>query len=433
MSSNAMDRGSLKKYLAAQREGYFDSSGSFTIAAEKALAKLAQSQLPHPSYWVLKFAQFVATVGSKSLNITMERTVWSFALTLPAPLDPQTVQEALGSINPHKDPAIDHLCTAVRALGSIKERRFVLRLSDKKHSNLLLWDGSELSMTRKAEQFHQPNLVLEVTASDPEGWTDKVDIVSVERRARESLLLAQRAFTAPFAVRLDRRFLRFRYRLDARRFTQPLIWDCRPDINGMQLPFLYTLEGEKLDPACWNGEPMPPKAKAFWTLSYNYHLAQFPFQTAPTPEPIPCFHYLHWVSDGIIVETRRSRRKTEGFSLELFLDVRGCPADLGGLRLRKSPQLEEIEELCRGILAGLRPKVAKMLNSAKRLEGKILGGWQSLLTKAIAFPLGSGIHESPEGISKNLAALPEVRRILLEMIQGAPIPEFEKLEFSELS
>ena len=423
----------LQRFLKDQQTGLIDSSGEFTIAADKALEKLAHSQLPHPSYWILKIVQFASAFGVEVVNVRVSRRVWRIDMKIPSPLAVYQLQKGLDSVEPLKDPALDHLVTGLRALGGVEGRRFALTLVGLDGTEYLLWNGEKLSSRREQVESQDSHLALEITSSSPHLWGKLVDIVSVENRAAEASLLTEKAFTVPLALKVDGRHPNFSHFEKPKWFSQPLVWDFASHEDGCRLPFIFlhqlrtSVVGRARTLAKTEIEQGRSKVSAFWCITYNYQLEHKILRLNPTPTPQGANSYLHWIKDGVIVKTETLLGRKGGFALELFVDARDCPADLGGLNLRRSETFLNKRQWVENLLEHITKSAVEQVREGKKLWGRVLGGWDTLVATTSYLPLtGTVTYQKPGMVGTTLNSLPGFRKSLLKTIKS------HHLDFTDL-
>lgn len=423
----------LQRFLQEQQTGLIDSSGEFTIAADKALKKLAHSQLPHPSYWILKIVQFASAFGVESANVSVSRRVWRLDMKLPSDIAVYQLQKGLDSVEPLKDPALDHLVTGLRALGGMEGRRFALTLVGLDCTEYLFWNGEMLSSRR--EQVDSPNsfLSLEITSSSPHLWGKLVDIVSVQNRAAEASILTEKAFTVPLALKVDGRYPHFSHFEKPKWFSQPVVWDFASYEDGLRLPFIFldqlqqSLAGRSQTLAKTEIQEGRSKASAFWCITYNYQLEHKILRFNPTPTPQGGNSYLHWIKDGVIVKTETLLGRKGGFTLELFVDARDCPGDLGGLNLRRSQEFLNKRKWVKKLLEPITESAKQQIREGTNLWGRVLGGWDTLVATTSHLPVtGTVTYQKPAMVGSTLNSLPGFRKSLLKTIKS------HHLDFTDL-
>lgn len=404
----------------------FDSTGEFTISAEKALEKLAHSQLPDPAFWILKILQFATVHGASNGRIAFGRTSIHLQLTLRKPVSFSQIRGGLGTVKSLEDPALEHLVTGLRALGGRGDRKFALRLMQPDCSEYLLWDGQNLSARFEEGRPPFPGLHLEVRSS--KGLLGKlVDAFQVSLRTNEGTVLKENGFTVPFPLLVDGSCATFQHEHPPKGFCQPVVWDCLPDEKGPILPrFFRDEQRTSADPSY--SLQTPVHASVFWCVHYHYVLEHKPFKPAPRSKPVYCPSSLHFLKDGVVVRTDRFSVGMMGYSLELFVDASDCPTDLGGLNLRQTREYLSLRYAVTQMLEELTRKTGEQLQTCRKLWGKTLGSWESFVTMTSHLPLSGSVHYTTPGILSNrLNALPRFRRHLLRRLKNDP-PDLTNLK-----
>jgi hypothetical protein len=422
----------LDTFLKEQQAGLFDSSGQFTIAADKALEKLAHSQLPKLSFWILKVMQFATSWEVLAAEVSFGRRVSRVQLELPHPISVGQIQKGLGSVEPLDDPALESLVTALRAAGAMSGRRFVLELISPERVEHLFWDGERLSFKESNKSSDRTSLVLEITSSGPSGWSAMVDVLGVSRRAEELELLSKQAFTVPFPLVLDGRMAELDYFQLPDKFQQPILCDFTFHEAGFALPHLIvnlvrnTFEGEAGTKIRQKYSQVAWRASAFWNLSYNYSLEHKVLRLSPGPVRASGKSHLHWLRDGVIVDRERLHSDGMEFSLDLFVDGSDCEADLGGLKLRRTPHFENKRAWVRELLKHIVTTTNKQLPTATRLTGRAMGGWDSVVMGTTYLPINRSVkYPKPTTVSKSLSETTGFRKKLLRQIRQERLAPLE--------
>ena len=399
----------LDAFLKDQQVGAIDSTGEFTIAADKALKKLAHSQLPDPSYWVLKVVQAATCLGATQLDVKVGRRVSTLTFYVSSEISVIQLQKGLDSVSPLPEPGPDHLVTALRALGGIKDRLFVLTLKREECNEYLLWDGAKLS-TKKDKSYGSiasgTMVILEVSAKTGDFWRREVGAITY--RTGEIFTLGSRAFVAPLLLQVDGRSLSYEHLDEARFFVQPLLWDYASYEHGAELPFFMNKIA-----------PKKTRASAFWNLTYNYTLNHKILRLSPEPEEQLRTSRVYWVKDGVIVK-RTELRPVMPFTLNLFVDCRDCAADLGGLNLRETPEFKAKREWVITLLDSIGQAASQKILGLRELEGKSLGGWDTLVATTSHLPISGTVKYSGPGfVANTLNAHPGFRKKLLAKVKKA--------------
>lgn len=397
----------LSSFLAEQHAGEFDSTGSFTIAADKALAKLARSQLPDQSYWILKVMQFAAGRGAATVDVRIRTRTTRVAIPLLEPISVADLRSGLDSVNPLADASLDNLVTGLRAIGGLTGRKFALRLVGPEATESLFFDGERLSLERDEVESSVTVLILEVTLS-LSGAIGQVfsSLAAADRRAGEATALATKAFTVPYSLTLDGRELGFDTLAKPKSFQQHLLWDFAPSPDGMALPRFLN--------------PTPDaRGSAFWQVSYHYQLVHKMMHLSAEPVDYASPSTLYWLRDGVIVKEERLGGAVGAFALGLYVDARGCAADLGGLNLRQSMALEQKKAMLRELLPTIVSSIRQRIASMDKLSGPTLGGWDAFVTMTSHIPLSANLtYDKPGMVPNRLNAVPRFRKKLLDEIKA---------------
>ena len=160
-------------------------------------------------------------------------------------------------------------------------------------------------------------------------------------------------------------------------------------------------------------------ASAFWNLTYNYTLNHKILRLSPEPEEQLRVSRVYWLRDGVIVK-RTELRPTMPFTLNLFVDCKDCAADLGGLNLRETPEFQAKREWVVELLDSIGKTAGSRILALKALQGKSLGGWDTLVATTSHLPLSGTVNYSGPGfVATTLNAHPGFRKKLLAKIKAA--------------
>ena len=203
----------LQAWLREQSSaGHADSTGEFTLAAEKAWEKLGAFQLPFAECWILKVLQAALTCQDGRVSVIVTRDVVRveiFSLTdFPTP-DRQELESVVFSPNQARSDALNHLAIGIRALVGQKDRPFSLTYAD---GGVVGWTGKEFHVLQPAG----------VTDSERERFAVEVSHLSFEQgrdllsrtrfagaaalhRANVTLAVTQNCYPSSSRVSLDGR------------------------------------------------------------------------------------------------------------------------------------------------------------------------------------------------------------------------------------
>lgn len=343
----------LQLFLQAyEREGSDQGEGSFTLAKEKALAKLAEFQLPFAGGWALKIVQAVVAGGdSTSLRVGQNKSETRFHFEIPHSWTPTSVEDAFFDPIPSSDRSLDHLMRALWAVGLNQKRPFEIRLN--RHRARIIWNG--LSFHRFDLEKPDPENRAVVTIAH-RGLDDErgrfVESRAIRRRnADVAKALTDYAYTCPLPLTLDWR------RLDALQYcpdygvsveTHPyLLGFCPTALGSFGLPqrtFDYLPVEEVSGPrparlkalssSVVSGSQAYSMASLAYMFSYHAHDVGTAFEKKRSSV---CF----WLQDGVVVDQQKLAVSEGTHTVAMWLSAEGLDNDLTTLRLRESADREE--------------------------------------------------------------------------------------------
>ena len=131
--------------LQAQDQGLFDSEGSFTIAGEEAVGKLAAFQLPRKSAWVLKVVQSAVASQSTEIRVKQSASQTSFHFDPTEPFDVDILKASLLSPEVTGSRSCCHLAAGLRAVGIGDKRPFSLQVDGSGERTVIEWRNNRLT------------------------------------------------------------------------------------------------------------------------------------------------------------------------------------------------------------------------------------------------------------------------------------------------
>lgn len=338
----------LGAFLAQQSAaGEVDSRGDFTVSHHEAVKKLARFALPRSHAWVCKLVQAAVRWGCFRLNLKQSRTESQFHLRfrevhqIP---NEDAIVAGLVSGRVSGPEAMDALAMALRALVEQAKLSFVLVSDNGKSPPRPIYAGYHYGHVSETERMNPrfrpgPGLTLTVYHHRPykEGPADVWDLLPPLHRgdvpiARE---LDQYAYVCPIPVSIDGRLVDGFLQASALKFSH----SHRPLVQGGLSGLEYSPPRMRL-PADFEEKVLSitthPKralrtyggrkeAAAAFLLTYLV-----PADTR-MPGNLPQKRSrLHWVADGVIVETETLEVETSDLSLEIYANASGLPTDLTG-------------------------------------------------------------------------------------------------------
>ena len=192
----------LEKYLRKQSaEGNKQGKGRFTLAKNKALAKLSNYQLPFEGAWAVKLVQSgVLNPKVRSLHFAATKEETKFWTTGNQDWTLDQIETALGDPEYSKDPALFQFITALRVVGLGKKRPFLVEQVGCREQ--IVWDGQEL--TRETTSKLTRHFAVTICNRALNDRSDTVRGSSyAARNAAVSKNLYQFCHTCPKPLKLD--------------------------------------------------------------------------------------------------------------------------------------------------------------------------------------------------------------------------------------
>ena len=344
----------LEQYLRGHHsEGVVESSGAFTLAREKALAKLAKLQLPFAEAWTVKIVQAAVAAGvSSEIRVSLMPKEARFVFSLNDSWSLDEIEESFFDPEPGPNRSLNHLTSALWAVGLNEMRSFCLALSDEFES--LVWDGSKFSRLRS--KIRHEGFQLDVSHSaqhtPKQSWFGKLASVG-STNAEIGAVLARYCFACPVPLSVDA------VRMDSLQLCPDMGWSkeaypmnlsfldcdspsfCIPGGTFEQLPSHRSRSSrvDKLDEvgrAAMEGLVTQPEASAACLISVHMHRVKRSnnYQWEATPGPSKCY----WLADGVLVDAEVYDFAHTVCSAGIFLSADGLETDLTSLRLLESSE-----------------------------------------------------------------------------------------------
>ena len=134
----------LEQFLQQQMgEGHLDSTGRFSIEAQRALEKTAAFQLPSPAAWILKIVQAAVAAGCSAIQIHQRESETEVVFRTAEAWDLKYFEGCFFSINSEDDRSLDHLKRGLWSCGYHGRRPFRMTVQGCPQS--LVWTGKEFA------------------------------------------------------------------------------------------------------------------------------------------------------------------------------------------------------------------------------------------------------------------------------------------------
>lgn len=345
----------LEQLLKSQYTNPVDSSGSFSLHAEKALEKIAKYQLPYPDAWVVKLGQGVVLSGADSLKIHQSSTDTTFVFY---PREKPDVELSSSFLDP-SDSNIEwwqYFRGALWAVGINLKRPFKIGLFGENY----FWDGFELHNLESRASRWADGISLDVshrTVEQGKGLPVIRNIQAAWLNAGLSNVFSEVLFSCPLAVTVDGR-----------------------NIDGFQrVPnHGFSSENHPVKMFWVKGEPplpIPPSTRdnrgRFMGQSKLEGLTEF-FESRPPAEPIRAAALLsahayyqsgknggwrtperksviYWIRHGVVIQKEEFHITPRCVSLAVFASCDHIATDITGFGLEEETKQKTMAAICQDI------------------------------------------------------------------------------------
>lgn len=394
----------LESFLNTHRADgrLLSGDGSFTLARDKALLKLADFQLPYEGAWAVKVVQCAVCVENQS-EIRVQQTVREtrFGFDCPPSWTLDVLEGAFFTPESGDERSMNHLMSALWTVGVGKKRGFLLTLPER--TEALLWDGAVMHRLPLQEPVGCSLTVSHRPSDHSLGNWLKDPGLSRRLNAEVARALSDLCYTCPVPLWLDGR------RLDGFHLCPTHGW------TGNSFPFyLSFLDGidgglrigsgtygnlkaadkeDALSPglhvmsvralgalrkrtSC--GGVMMLSAHASKAVSRRYSK----WETRIMPS------ICYWIRDGVVVEGNDIEVLDCACSVALFLGADDLQTDISGLALvdaNKASRLVEGARRTKNELENVAEEAFTVIVSEAGKRGRVAGGAFLLLGTGLLF------------------------------------------------
>lgn len=387
----------------ASAVGLRDSQGVFTLAGRQALTKLAHSQLPRPSAWILKIIQAAVALQASMIVVKQDRKFTQIDITTSESIDLLELKLAL--LDPTAQPLgyLGHLVPGLRGVGFGDSRPFQIRKFLEGAIETLTWTEHDLELARTPTSAVMASyrFLIELTVDFPaedRGRTFMGARRSVGRARDEYLDATQYASACPVPLIVDGRRINTLAQLPFHQgkmsaMNLGLGWGYRTALS-QELDVLVpsgvrkAIESQNLsyrglgtDPQdrylsralkyeasslsegffILDGDPANWRGSSF--IKVGYSLAP-DFLESGTKARLSC---VYWLKDGVIVDTQALSPIHHPVEVQVYASAEGLPTDLSGLNLREAARAEQERRLA-CLLPLISPLVGKVGDAARQLR-----------------------------------------------------------------
>jgi hypothetical protein len=351
----------------ASQLGTLESEGSFTIAGEAAIGKLAAFQLPRSSAWILKIVQAAVVNRAPELRIRQGNETTAFTFQTSDGFQIEDLKQALLSPQGRGALLVDHLAVGLRAVGFGDRRAFTLAFDCGNNRTLFGWDGQQLAQkTQILEQSSPPTLNLGVAfPSEDLGRSFGGLVKSRGRATTEYQEVVTHCEVCPIPLFFDGRRLdklNAPPRDDLMGDNAVISVGWAPPRKGVELPSFRLPQGLLKEQPKWkptdkftdnrvflvDGDTGQSEVSCLAKLRYSYKIIShrgkyksFEFQA------INRRSYYNWVKDGVICQKEASMWEQAPISFEAYFSADDLETDISGLRLLETPIRHRRKNLAR--------------------------------------------------------------------------------------
>lgn len=338
----------LDEYLAKRgAEGTTQGEGNFTVSHSAAAQKLGKFALPRRYAWVSKLVQAATVWGCSELSVSRNHTQTRFRFPLAVEQVPaeETLLNTLLQVTLSGRTALQHFCQGLRALVQQTGLSFLLVLDNGQEQPRPIYAGAYFSNISEGQRLH-PHYF------GGEGITLTVDHIESEHLSRGMLSrfrgrmhgfpilgeLNSRAYLSPVPIKLAQR------RVDGL-LNSAHAWrdNLRPLYQGgvvvpwlglESLPVPESFVERTMNVFTDHRIPWTPEVEsgsnftAIFLVSVKIQARLGSFWEKQRPQG-----FLHWMVDGVVVQTEYLKVPTDILVLNVFLNGSGLKTDLSGFQL----------------------------------------------------------------------------------------------------
>jgi hypothetical protein len=380
----------LQAFLAEQRsEGVQEQTeGTFTVAREKALTKLAHYALPGEYSWALKIVQAANCWQSDVVEIVQTRVATSFYFNPKNSEDLPTDEEIVSALQSgNLNGPVGLLGMALCSLVQQANLSFVLAVRRGPDIQKPIYAGDDTSALNERTRekwtaMSRPGVRLTVSHFRAnESWMGRYTptISGTPRRDVEIVReLEEKAFASHTAITIDRRLLTSvscsklgMFEVVYRPFLSGRFQQEELDVvTHSPLPDRHCFSKIRLAPA--ERGPHFLVCSLEWRVQRALATGDGPFAGLPFPPR----HRVYWVRHGVIVAEKSIHNSTSGTTFCLFLPADSHRTDLTGLAIDFAhDEKGRVVRYASQATEALEREGAEFLSSALNLESDDTGNW----------------------------------------------------------
>ena len=347
----------LEQLLKSQYANPVDSTGEFTMQAEKALEKIAKYQLPYPDAWVVKLGQGVVLSGAESLRIHQTSTDSTFSF---APQERPEIDLITSFFDPSDSPIPwwQHFRSALWAVGINLRRPFKMDFFGEGY----FWDGFELhsfvAALKGSARSNSITLVLSHrTVEQGKGIPILRSIQAAWLNSQLTKAFSEVLFSCPIRVSIDGLPIEGFQRVPGHGFSAKnhpvrMLWvDGEPSLKipPSTLDNLGHFSGNsKLSGLTqfFDSCPLrlPVKGAALISAHAYYQGGKNGGWRTPKRKSV-----IYWIRHGVVVQKEEFQIQPSSVSMAVFAPCDDIATDITGFGLEEEAKSRALAEICQGI------------------------------------------------------------------------------------
>lgn len=341
--------------LSQVGQARLDSSGSFTLAREKALEKMAAFQLPGPHSWVLKMVQAAVASGCSALQVSQTQRETQLRFRGNPGWNVAEVEEAFFNPEAESRPGLGHLKQGLWSVGLQSTRAFYL--TGDNWDEALFWNGVSLSRQPAVRSQGSVLAVSHRTYEERTAWLVARELEAARYNAEFMLELCGRAFTCPIPLTLDgRRFDALQscphHGLSPRSYplqigfiegSLPELAVPKATLGGFHRDPLLAHDMEKLVAHC---KSIPSRCALMGMVTA--HVERVNERQCQGWRSYRHASWIYWVRDGVVVDVRGFILPEGCVSFGLVASAQDLSLDVSGFSLLVDDRYRQrVKEICR--------------------------------------------------------------------------------------
>lgn len=346
----------LEIFLLSQAgEGKQESRGSFTLAREEALKRIAQFQLPFKGAWAVKLMQ--AAVAGDAVNPIrvdlLASTVAFYFAQANFTLD--DLEESFFNPEPSANRSLRHLLSGLWAVGL--DLRWGFQVAFPGCETTLIWNGAELSRVPTEQKRNCMTITLApLQQKSSLAWAAGM-LTSADRNAEILLTLQQYCYACPVPLTVDARRVDALQRVVSQR-RDPNSFLLKTAIAESSLPPFVIPPGTFTPPSgiAFATDPLRISGGGWGNISQELK-ERLPSSDQAGVAYALCVHMktvkqgkkviwaedkgpsaLLWILDGAVVNEEKLPGVPLHVSVRIFVSAEGLKTDLSTFRLVESEQ-----------------------------------------------------------------------------------------------